>query len=299
VLEGPAANVLLPVLVPLLDGTRSVSQIISTVGEEFAPAVENALSILAAHRLLTNGPGLPDDAPPNLAETVWQLASTDSSPTRAPSEILSNLMTAQVRVVGSSRLATKITELLGESGLPGLVCEPSLTGEVELCDLLIATPNDQQLPHLLHLNRAALEARTTWLPVLPFDGRFAGVGPLIVPWETCCYGCYLVRRLAASRYVDTSEMTEIVPTFFPTGATIHGAQASVAANIAIRWLGLSDPFLPGRLHALEFTNGIELGVHDVLRVPRCDACSPAARTPMPFPWLEAASLPASGLGPRR
>lgn len=298
VLEGAGATVLMPVLVPLLDGTRTVPEIISAVGEDFAPAVENALSILAGHWLLTDGPPLPDETPATLAETVWQLASTDSSPTRSPFEILSNLTAAAVHVVGSARVSSMIVDLLRDSGVKGVAHEPSITFADAECNLLIATPSAEELPQLAELNQAALDQAVAWLPVLPFDGRFAGIGPLIVPWETCCYSCYLARRAAASHYADTSGMPELIPASLPTGPIVYGALASLAAIVAIRWLGLSDPFLPGRLHTFEFHDALQLRVHDVLRVPRCEACSLAARTPMPFPWHEPTAAPRSELPSR-
>jgi bacteriocin biosynthesis cyclodehydratase domain-containing protein len=298
VLEGPGATALIPVLGPLLDGTRTISEIVSEVGEEFAPAVENALLVLADHRLLVNGPPLPADAPSALAETVWQLAASNSSPIRTPRDILDKLASAKVRVAGSSPAATMLLELLERTGVRSLESPASLAGDFEPCSLMIAVPADVELSELDRLNKATLAEPTTWLPVLPFDGRFASVGPLIVPGETCCYACYVARKAAALRYVETSAMTEMIPAFLPTGPIVHSLLAAVAANIAIRWLGLSDPFLPGRLHTFEVSDGCELTRHDVLRAPRCLACSPAARGPMPFPWIEAATLPASGLGAR-
>jgi bacteriocin biosynthesis cyclodehydratase domain-containing protein len=291
VLEGPGATALVPMLIPLLDGTRSVSQIISSVGEEFAPAVENALAALATHRLLAEGPPLPADTPATLAETVSQLAATDSSATRAPSEILQSLAGAHIRVAGSSPAATSLVQLLRSAGLSRVVQQGGLTDDFQASDLLVAAPADRELGELFTLNDVALSERQTWVPVLPFDGRFASVGPLIVPGETCCYECYTARKAAALRYADTTGMAEMIPTLLPTGMIIYGILASIAANIAVRWLGLGDSFLPGRLHAYEVANGLELTRHDVLRVPRCNACSPAARAPTSFPWIEAPSLP--------
>src|SRR5919204_18130 len=45
-----------------------------------------------------------------------------------------------------------------------------------------------------------LRVATPWLPVLPFDGRVAVLGPLYVPGESCCYECYRLRRAANSPF---------------------------------------------------------------------------------------------------
>ena len=39
-----------------------------------------------------------------------------------------------------------------------------------------------------------LESRTPWSQVLPFNGRFAAIGPLFVPGQTCCAACFEQRR---------------------------------------------------------------------------------------------------------
>jgi hypothetical protein len=59
-LEGKAAQRLLPHLLPLLDGTRTVDQVVAELGEAVRPAVEHALSLLRAHELLTEA--VPVDA---------------------------------------------------------------------------------------------------------------------------------------------------------------------------------------------------------------------------------------------
>ena len=53
--SGAAARRLLPALLPLLDGTRSVDEIVEIVGPPVAAAVENALELLADQGLLTQG----------------------------------------------------------------------------------------------------------------------------------------------------------------------------------------------------------------------------------------------------
>ncbi len=54
-LEGAAVTTLLPPL-PLLDGTRTTDEAVVALGTAVAPAVENALTLLAENRLPFNGP---------------------------------------------------------------------------------------------------------------------------------------------------------------------------------------------------------------------------------------------------
>ena len=59
--EGRAAEALLPRLLPLLDGTRTVEDVESVLGRPVAPAIAKALALLAANRLLVDGEHRPFD----------------------------------------------------------------------------------------------------------------------------------------------------------------------------------------------------------------------------------------------
>src|SRR5205823_3156141 len=60
--------------------------------------------------------------------------------------------------------------------------------------------------------------------------------------------------------------------------------------LAMRWLAVRDPHLPGALFALEPAEGLSLRRHPVHRVPRCPACSPAAVGGRPLPWFPEVGL---------
>jgi len=75
VLEGKAVEKLLPVLLPLLDGTRTTEEINAYLGEEIEPAVTQALTLLADRRLLTDGPPLAEGTPAPAANSATFLAA--------------------------------------------------------------------------------------------------------------------------------------------------------------------------------------------------------------------------------
>src|SRR5204862_7816982 len=60
VLEGAAVSTLLPALLPLLDGTRTVPDLVERLGVAARPAVDRALETLAGHGLLVEGPAAPE-----------------------------------------------------------------------------------------------------------------------------------------------------------------------------------------------------------------------------------------------
>ena len=149
VLEGKAVEKLFPVLLPLLDGTRTIEEISDYVGEDVAPAVANALTTLADHGLLTDGPPLTGDTPAPVAETAQFLAATSvGNQTVAESEAA--LSKAAVAVVGAGSIAREIARLLrvaGATKLSFLDWEPA-AAEIDSLDLALVVPEPAELPRL-------------------------------------------------------------------------------------------------------------------------------------------------------
>src|SRR5689334_16215361 len=75
--EGAAAERLIPHLLPLLDGTRTVDEVVAELGEPVRPAVEHALSLLRAHDLLT------EPAPPGVDSRCAELLAATTGRTVA------------------------------------------------------------------------------------------------------------------------------------------------------------------------------------------------------------------------
>src|SRR5689334_11670039 len=102
VFRGAAVARLVPPLLPLLDGTRSVDGIVSELGAAAAPAVTAALELLGTHGLLTEGPPLAGGSPQ--ASTAALLAATlPGQPT--VSAVAAALAEAAVAVAGSGTAA--------------------------------------------------------------------------------------------------------------------------------------------------------------------------------------------------
>lgn len=289
-LEGRAAERLLPALLPLLDGTRTVEEIVAVLGPAVGPAVEHALRELAGHDLLTEGPPLPEDAPRPIAGTVALLASL-SPLGRSPAETEQALAGAGVQIVGTGPLALELARLLRLSGV-----------EVESADaigtpagprlLAVCAPAGAEQPRLREWNAQALDAEAPWLQVLPFDGRYAAVGPLYVPGDTCCHECFQLRRAANLDYAQELPLLEQAPGRSPAAPALDAAVAGLACVLALRWIVLGDHYAPAAFYALELGATLELTLHHVHRVPRCPACSGLAETAPPLPWYKEVPLAA-------
>ena len=281
--EGRAAERLLPALLPLLDGTRSVDEIVEIVGPAVRPAVERALALLDEHELLT------DPAPDAVAESELRsaefLSATDPLG-RSGAELIAIVRAADVAVAGSGPLAAEAASSLRRSGVrdPGRLGLRATSRELEHFQLVLVVPSGEELPALPAWNAAALAAGVPWLQLLPFDGLLAAVGPLYVPGDTGCYVCFRTRRAANVDYGADFLALQEVRQRLPAAASLEQTVAGLAATLALRWLAHRDQFLPGTWYALELSMQPALGAHVLHRVPRCPACSGLGAAAQPLPW---------------
>lgn len=278
-MEGRATASLLPSLLSLLDGSRTIDEVALALGPGTAPAVEHALGLLADHGLLCEGPRL-GEAPRDRVANL--LAATGAAPV-SPGQAAERLAAARVAVVGAGPTGDLVAALLAESGIRrpvrgGLPWDGSE-------DFVVVAPGAGELEALAAWNRTALARGTTWLHVAPYDGLIATVGPLVHPGETCCLECFQRRRVANAPWGDERRLLGCVPAPLLSSPALDALLAGLASSIALRWLGQRDPGLPGTVFALELGERIRLEGHAVLRVPRCAACG--ADRPSPLPWCEA------------
>jgi bacteriocin biosynthesis cyclodehydratase domain-containing protein len=281
VLEGAAVAALLPALLPLLDGTRTGAELVAELGEAASPALELALETLGEYGLLVEGP----DVEPGRRAAAWGIASLlDAS----PGAVAARLADARVDVVGSSPAGAAVARLLRAAGVDRVSCAGWESSRA--VELTVVTPCPEEAGELDGWNRRANARGARWLPVLPWDGRLAAIGPLMVPGESCCYECLRRRRAANLEYGELVREFEATPVAARADPALDAIVAGVAANLALRWLGGGDRSLPGVLHAVEARPALALGAHPVLRVPRCPVCSPVERSAAPLPWH------AAGLG---
>lgn len=280
-LEGVAARVLLPRLLPLLDGTRTRAQLETALGHAAAPAVDNALALLAEHQLLVDGPTVEEGHPAAAAATFAAAVAGSTTPAAA----VDALESARVAVLGSGSIARELARLLPLSGIPRVEALP-LDPEPAAGSFVVAAPEHDDLDALPRLNDWALRRRDPWLQVLPYDGRFVIAGPVFVPGASACHACFVTRRAAASGYDEDFDLVERTARRAPLPAPLVALAAGLAALLVARWLTTADPTLPGRFYALEAGMVVGLRYDRLLRVPRCAACGPHAQA-VPSPWFEA------------
>ncbi len=270
--EGEAAERLLPHLLPLLDGTRSVDQVVAELGEPARPAVEHALALLRAHDLLTE-PAL-SDRERRCAEL---LAATDGFG-RTVAELAARIAAVEVFVLGAAPTAELVGRLLQWSGARSV--ESVGWDDPVPAGFVVAAPASGELPLLEDWNRRALVAGAAWMQVLPFDGRLAAVGPVFVPGQTACHACFLHRRDAT-----IAPIRDRTSGGHAGSPALDAVVAGLAAPVAIRRLAADDVSSAGVLVAVE-AQELRCTRHFVHRVPRCPACSRASAS---VPWSAVAA----------
>ena len=272
-LEGRAVRALLPALIPLLDGTRTVSEIVAILGAAAEAPTAKALALLDDHGLLVDGPAREGEA------DARYVASVCSS---TPAAVSTALSQSRVAILGSAPAGAELARLLEADGSVATTSAP-IDGLGADADLVVAAPTAEETPQLAGLNEHCLRREKPWLVLLPSDGRFAAVGPLYVPGQTACHACYLLRRGATSGYEQDFSLLERRPVRAPMPLAAVTIAAGVAGLICLRWLGGRDPTLPGAFYALELQGTLAITRHRVLRVPRCPACR--VPSPPPSPWF--------------
>ena len=281
VFDGGAAERLLPALLPLLDGEHSFSDIVATLGEPAAPAIEQALELLAEHRLLTSSlPAAADD-------TLRFLLATDRRAVD-PADLATSLGRARVALAGSAGVGEELARVLRCSGIRRIEHGSLSERPPGTPEIVVAAPAAEELHELDEWNRQCLSEGTTWLALLPCDGRVAPVGPLFVPGETACYDCFRIRRASTCGYAQEFWSLEGSPAEAPDALPLRRAVAGIAGWVILRWLVGRDASLPGVVHALEIGSSLALAAHHVWRVPRCPSCSDTSGVAPPAPWFDGA-----------
>ena len=276
VLEGGAVRALLPALLPLLDGSRTLEEIVATARRPAAGPRSSRRST-CSRRTICSSTGrrvLGHGREPAVAAAYGI----------APAVAADRLRAATVGVVGGAR---RRSTSRGCSTPPASARFAGSPGTSTASTSPWSRRARRGLP-ASRVERLALEHGIRWLALRPVRRRSSfAIGPLVVPGESCCHECLQLRLAAHVEYGADLALIEAVPTAASATAGLEAVAAGLVAHLALCWLGGLDTRLPGVLHVLETRPELALGTHAVLRVPRCPACSDAERLAPPLPWHEA------------
>jgi bacteriocin biosynthesis cyclodehydratase domain-containing protein len=192
-----------------------------------------------------------------------------------------------VGVVGSGSDAADVARLLRLAGVGRVERRPWASAARD--DVVVVAPAVDELDRLGAWNDLALFLSLRWLPVRPFDGRIAAVGPIVVPHESACFECLLLRRATNLEYGRDLHDVDAAPSAASADVAVELWASALVAHLVLRWLGGGDRTIAGVMFAIETRPTPAVTEHPVLRVPRCPACSRAQRRAGRAPWHEAAA----------
>ena len=187
-------------LAPLLDGTRTVTEIAIALGAEFPIGeVMGAVSALERGGHLAEGNGVVP------AEAAWWEA-VDRDATDAAERVAATGV--QIAALGDVANAADVADALRAAGLrvDGSIAHGPADGEMSPAksgegDTLVVFAEDYLCSTLDPINRAMLGRNEAWLLAKPV-GETLWLGPWFRPGETGCWEC-LRFRLERNRHVET------------------------------------------------------------------------------------------------
>ncbi len=199
VFGGAAARSLLPRLLPLLDGTRTLADLIGVIGADRADDVSAALALLYTSGHVQEADtdlGLPAGVSTGAAETVGRLLDTTRVWPNVESAFHA-LHNAPALIVDTGRPAARLASLLAASGdevrsIP--IDHTPDTGQF----IIVASSGEEDTDLLDALDRRSAEAGATWLRLHHRNGILE-MGPLFDRRHTPCFACFLAARGTGDR----------------------------------------------------------------------------------------------------
>lgn len=251
---------LFPSLSPLLDGRRTVPEIVDALEDEAEVLdVHFGLTLLHQEGVLVDG----DDGRPPAQVAFGDLLGL------GPDTHVARLDRAAVGVRSLGASPDALRAALEEVGVP----------IVEDGHLEVVVVDDYLRDELEELNARALDLERPWMPVRVI-GAAAWVGPIFAPGESACWAC-LARRLRQNRPLREfvkihggAAAGERVSTHPPL-PSIERVASGLAATWVLRWF-LSEESgeragLTGELITID-PRTLAVDRHPVARLSDCDAC---------------------------
>lgn len=263
------SNDLFPVVVPMIDGTVTIDDIVDRVLEH-RPDTDAAHVYSLLFKLVQRG---------FLVEASRGTSQHDAfahairSEGMAASGLVSASIPVAIVAVGTAR-ADAIKDVLLASG-----CH-----EDSQADTTIVVTDDLLQGELAVINLAHLASGKAWILVRP-NGMDPLVGPRFVPGKTACWEC-LAERQRHNRDLEVF-LGSLTPDAFPFPERVHVPGADyflagrLAAVLAAQTVHGSSP-LDGAIQAYHGVDGSST-IHRVVQRPQCPACGSSTMVHEPSP----------------
>lgn len=287
-LRGHSVQDLLPDLLPLLDGARTVDELGRELPHVDADVLRGALHVLQEQHLLGEADGSLDGASSTGGTETGQDLYWQSLPNGE--QVRSHFAETKALIGGSGQLATALQDVLARSRV-------AVTPDVEAArfadegadDAVVGVwcSDSPQAEELRAVNLAAVRSGMPWLAVT-LGADHATVGPFVLPGQSACHECFRLRLRSNGSMLDDALGTLVaraqpapppaLPAYFVT------LVAATAAAEVVRWLsGLARPSSVGAFLSLTPADALAVR-HEVLKLPRCAVCGPIRYRPQMKIW---------------
>ncbi len=253
-------------LAPLLDGQRSVDQMMDALSGQASPAqIQYALARLRRAGYLIESDGLPTDQ-----GAFWDLHGAQGVVLRD----------RRVRIHTTQSLNYPDVAQVLSGLLTPLGVECLAPDSASPADMTVWIVDDYLDPALEMFNRQAVQTESSWLIIKPI-GSILWIGPLFEPAihspdGSACWSC-LAQRLAINRNVEEfirvqKELaTPLVLSRAALPSTIHTGLALAATEIARKLATPAESHLRNRLFTLD-TLSLQTEWHTLVKRPQCAVC---------------------------
>jgi oxazoline/thiazoline synthase len=241
-LSGP----LMARVLPLLDGTRTLTSLTSEIAGEFSEdEVKSAIESLRDDGFLSSTSTMA-----RAEAAFWELEGTELE------SIHARHLTAIATVASIEQHSpTQISDGLRALGV-------AVTNDAPFQVILA---RDYLAPELGTLNRDALRSNRPWMLVRPW-GRQHWLGPIFVPGQTACWQC-MADALILNGWSDAAFVANL-----PTTAAVT---QTMAATEGAKWLFTGrNSSVEGQILAID-TVALSMSTHALRRRPQCPACGPS------------------------
>jgi ribosomal protein S12 methylthiotransferase accessory factor len=277
-----------------LDGERTLDVLLKEVEPTFRAEAEQFLRMMNERGYLSCGTG--PDGPAEARSAYWALNAPDAATAAV------RLEAAHVAIAGAGAVVDALAEALAKAGVSRRTALPrsavlggahdtaAWDAAMAEATVIVLASEGMSLAGVDAVNALAISRGIPWL-LIRIDRTRALIGPYVIPGETACFACYECRARANAEHPADHEALyrhwRMVVDRPPDAATPPGAGPIVGAWAALDLTraiaGGRSPVTAGRIIALDL-HTLQSTAHEILRLPRCEACSRLRTRPLTRIW---------------
>jgi bacteriocin biosynthesis cyclodehydratase domain-containing protein len=242
--------------------------------ETYAPSAETARKRLDAARIVISYLGEMGPAVGRALASggIGSLVLVDAQPSGRPAQAVA-------------------AELAQKHGTKALVVPPrSIAEHLQTASLAIACSDNASLIGHDQINQLAIDHDVRWISAR-IDRSTGFLGPFVVPRQTACFRCYELRSRANAEYPEDHEAlyahwkrSSEIPSDWPSLGPFAQILGNILATDVLRVVATgATSSAHGRVISVDL-HTFDVKKHNVLKLPRCPACSRLCDAPMTRIW---------------